>query len=52
MGGSSRFGNVNASAGGFQRQVDTADENLFPDLATADTIIQQEEEQKKMMKAA
>mmetsp|Transcript_24868 Transcript_24868/g.71917 ORF Transcript_24868/g.71917 Transcript_24868/m.71917 type:complete len:354 (+) Transcript_24868:60-1121(+) len=52
MGGSSRFGNVNTSGGPFQRQVDVADENLFPDLATADTIIQQQEEQQKKMKAA
>lgn len=51
-GGSSRFGNVNTSSGTFQRQVDVADENLFPDLATADTIIQQQEEQQKKIKAA
>jgi len=36
------------SPSGFQRKVDTQDENLFPDLATADKIIAQEEEQKQI----
>jgi len=31
---------------GYQRKVDTQDESLFPDLATADKIIAQEEEQR------
>jgi hypothetical protein len=31
----------------FQRKVDTQDEELFPDLATADKIIEQEEERKQ-----
>lgn len=35
------------SPSGFQRKVDTQDENLFPDLATADKIIAQEEEQRQ-----
>jgi len=35
-----------SSGSGFQRKVDTQDENLFPDLATADKIIAQEEEQR------
>jgi len=32
---------------GYQRKVDTQDENLFPDLATADKIIAKEEEQRQ-----
>jgi len=35
------------ASSGFQRKVDTQDENLFPDLATADKIIAQEEEQRQ-----
>jgi len=38
---------INPSPSGFQRKVDTQDENLFPDLATADKIIAQEEEQRQ-----
>lgn len=41
MGGSS-------SSSGYQRKVDTNDENLFPDLATADKLIAEEEENKQM----
>ena len=37
-----------ASTSGFQRKVDTNDENLFPDLATADKLIAEEEEHKQM----
>jgi len=37
---------VAPSTSGYQRKVDTQDENLFPDLATADKIIAQEEEQR------
>eukprot|EP00559_Dactyliosolen_fragilissimus_P002255 CAMPEP_0184858754 /NCGR_PEP_ID=MMETSP0580-20130426/3817_1 /TAXON_ID=1118495 /ORGANISM="Dactyliosolen fragilissimus" /LENGTH=359 /DNA_ID=CAMNT_0027355057 /DNA_START=35 /DNA_END=1114 /DNA_ORIENTATION=- len=36
-----------SSSSRFQKQVDTQDENLFPDLATADKIIAREEEQHK-----
>ena len=43
--GSSRFGAVSVSSG-YQRKVDTNDEELFPDLATADKLIQEEEDQK------
>jgi hypothetical protein len=32
---------------GVQRKVDTADENMFPDLAAADTIISQQQQQQK-----
>jgi len=35
------------SSSGYQKKVDTFDENLFPDLATADKIIADEEEQKQ-----
>lgn len=37
---------------GFQKQVNTNDEELFPDLATADKIIAKEEEQKAAAAAA
>jgi len=43
--GGSRFGAVAASSG-YQKKVDMADEELFPDLATADKMIAQEEEDK------
>ena len=36
------------SSSGYQRKVDTNDENLFPDLATADKLIAEEEESKQM----
>jgi len=35
------------SSTGYQRKVDTQDESLFPDLATADKIIAKEEEQRQ-----
>jgi len=41
----SRFGAA-ASATGYQKKVDTNDEELFPDLATADKLIQDVENQK------
>lgn len=47
----SRFGAA-ATATGFQKKVDTKDEELFPDLATADKLIQQEEAQKAEKAAA
>lgn len=39
---------MSSSHSGYQRKVDTQDENLFPDLATADKIIAKEEEQKQI----
>lgn len=55
--GGSRFGaamgNVSGSgSSGYQRKVDTNDEELFPDLATADNLIKQEEEEKQQRAAA
>jgi hypothetical protein len=47
----SRFGAA-ASATGYQKKVDTNDEELFPDLATADKLIQDEENQKLANAAA
>jgi predicted nucleic acid-binding Zn ribbon protein len=50
--GSSRFGNAMVSpapGSGFQKKVDTMDEELFPSLATADMMLAQEEEQKAKM---
>ena len=48
LSGSGRFGNV--GIGGSQK-LDTEDENLFPDLATADVIMKQkQEEQQKAAK--
>lgn len=41
-----------ASGSGFQKKVDTNDEELFPDLATADKLIQEEEEKKAANAAA
>lgn len=49
--GASRFGAA-ATATGYQKKVDTKDEELFPDLATADKLIQQEEAQKAEKAAA
>jgi hypothetical protein len=47
LSGSGRFGNV----GGGSQKLDTEDENLFPDLATADVIMKQkQEEQQKAAK--
>lgn len=45
--GRSGIGGGSAPGSGFQKQVNTTDEELFPDLATADRIISQEEEAKK-----
>lgn len=44
-----RFGHVRGMgpATGYQRKVDTNDEMIFPDLATADKLIQEEEKQKQ-----
>jgi hypothetical protein len=53
--GSSRFGNAMVSpapGSGFQKKVDTMDEELFPSLATADMMLAQEEEQKAAQAAA
>jgi len=48
-----RFGAaVSAASGGFQKKVDTNDEELFPDLATADRLIQDEEDKKAANAAA
>lgn len=41
-----------ASNSGFRNKVNTDDEELFPDLATADKIVKQEEEQQKQKAAA
>ncbi len=49
--GANRFGAA-AAATGYQRKVDTGDEELFPDLATADKLIQEEEDQKAAVAAA
>lgn len=49
--GSSRF-QAAASATGYQRKVDTNDEELFPDLATSGKLIQEAEEQKAANAAA
>ena len=49
--GSSRFGAAAANTG-FQRKVDTANEELFPDLATAGKLMQQEEDEKAAIGAA
>lgn len=49
--GASRF-QAAASATGYQRKVDTNDEELFPDLATAGKLIQEAEEQKAANAAA
>jgi hypothetical protein len=38
------------SIGGFQRKVDTADEQLFPDLATADAIIEKQDKDSRAPK--
>jgi len=48
MGSRSMGMSSSGSGSGFQRKVDTNDENLFPDLATADKLIAQEEESKQM----
>lgn len=48
MGSRSMGMGSSGSASGFQRKVDTNDENLFPDLATADKLIAKEEESKLM----
>jgi len=50
-GGSSRFGAAAANTG-FQRKVDTGNEELFPDLATAGKLMQQEEDEKAAIAAA
>jgi hypothetical protein len=50
MPGASRFGAA-ASNTGFQRKVDTGNEELFPDLATAGKLAQEEEEQKAAIAA-
>jgi hypothetical protein len=53
--GSSRFGAAmgsSAPGNGFQKKVDTMDEELFPSLATADMMLAQEEEQKAAQAAA
>jgi hypothetical protein len=47
-----RGGMGGSSASGYQKQVNTNDEELFPDLATADKLIKEEEEQKQMAAAA
>lgn len=50
--GSSRFGAASVPGSGFQKKVDTMDEELFPSLATADMMLAQEEEQKAAQAAA
>mmetsp|Transcript_5662 Transcript_5662/g.7238 ORF Transcript_5662/g.7238 Transcript_5662/m.7238 type:complete len:305 (+) Transcript_5662:93-1007(+) len=45
--GRGMLGSSMSSSSGFQRKIDTDNEELFPDLATADKIIAQEEEQKQ-----
>lgn len=46
--GLGRMGVGGLSSTGFQRQINMNDEELFPDLATADKLIKQEEEQKQL----
>lgn len=50
--GGSMFGASSSTPGStFQRKVDTNDEQLFPDLATAEQIVTQQHEQEKAQKA-
>lgn len=51
MTGGSRF-RAAASATGYQKKVDTADDELFPDLANANKLIQEEEDHKAAVAAA
>ena len=61
IGGGGRFAAAAAASGsgsgsvpgtGYQRPVDTHSSELFPTLATADKIVQEQEEQQKAWKAA
>jgi len=48
-GGGSSMGGGLTSSSTYQRKVDTQDENMFPDLATADAIVQQQQKQTQAM---